>query len=90
MKAGGRHRDGVPYQAVEPRPRDPHRRAEADAPNDREPAWMVVYGLWSRLFFAFAAGPMPRALVVSASRPEALWEALREAETEDAVIGGWA
>lgn len=55
MKAGGRHRYGMPYQAVEPRRWDPHRRAEADVLNDREPAWMVVYGLWSRLFFAFAA-----------------------------------
>lgn len=90
MRGGGRHRFGVPYQAVESRSWDRHRRAEAEAMDRREGAWLVVYGPWSRVFWAFAAGPVPRALVVSASRPEGLREAMREAEADGAAIGGWA
>ncbi|MEV5407625.1 hypothetical protein AB0K60_02145 [Thermopolyspora sp. NPDC052614] len=88
MTAGGRHRLGNPYETVRRRPWDLHRRAEADALNDQEPAWTVLYGPWSRAFWAFASLPVPRPLVIDARTAEELWEQMRAAEMSLALAGG--
>lgn len=85
--AGGRHRCGVPYTPVGRRRWDERQRAQAAQLDALEPGWSVVYGPWSRLFFAFAAWPASRAVVVDARTPEALWQAMREAETSGAAMG---
>src|SRR5690606_10114646 len=66
---------------------DERRRAQAAHLDAHEPGWLVLYGPWSRAFFAFAAWPAPRALIVGARTPEALRDAMRHAETAAAVAG---
>lgn len=84
----GRHRLGVPKVPVRRRRWDERQRAQAVHLDAQEPGWAVIYGLWSRAFFAFAAWPAPRALVVAARTPEGLWEAMRDAESSAAFDGG--
>lgn len=86
--SAGRHRAGAPREAVQPRLWDRHRRAEADTLDGQESAWMVLYGPWSRLFWAFAAWPSPRPLVVDARTADGLRQEMREAESL-ALVGGW-
>ncbi|MEV5411018.1 hypothetical protein AB0K60_19510 [Thermopolyspora sp. NPDC052614] len=86
---GGRHRLGTPHVTVRRRLWDRHRRDEADALNDREHAWTVLYGPWSRAFWAFAAWPVPHPLVVDAHTVEGLQEEMRAAETSLALAEGW-
>ena len=49
----------MPRQTVRPRLWDRHRRAEADAIDAQEAGWTVMYGPWSRAFWAFAQDPKP-------------------------------
>jgi hypothetical protein len=88
--AGGRHRCGVPYTPVRRRRWDERQRAQAAHLDALEPGWAILYGPWSRVFFAFAAWPAPRALVVGARTPEGLWDAMRQAEMSAAVVRGVA
>lgn len=80
MTGGGRHRYGVPYSPVGRRRWDERQRAQAAHLDAQEPGWSVLYGVWSRSFFAFAVWPAARGVVVDARTPEALREAMREAE----------
>ncbi|MEV5408633.1 hypothetical protein AB0K60_07320 [Thermopolyspora sp. NPDC052614] len=84
----GRHRAGSPYQSVRPRLWDERERAWATHLDHSAPNWSIIYGVWSRLYFAFAAWPVERALVVDAPTPERLWAAMQEAEMPWAATGG--
>jgi hypothetical protein len=88
VMAGGRHRLGLPREAVWPRRWDTNRRGQAEDLDGEEKAWLVVYGPWSRLFWAFAAWPAPRPLVVDARTAEGLRQEMREAESL-VLAGGW-
>lgn len=79
--AGGRHRLRTPHEAVWPRRWDANRRRQAEALDDQESAWLIVYGPWSRLFWAFAAWPAPSPVVVDAHTADGLREEMRAAES---------
>ena len=90
--SGARHRRGSPPPPPRPRtPADAHQRELAALIDAREPGWTVVYGPWSRRFFAFAAWPVQRGLVVTATTAEALVEEMRDAEVAHgaAVAPAW-
>ena len=91
--SGARHRRGSPPNPC-PRPRTPadtHQRQQAALIDAREPRWTVVYGPWSRRFFAFAAWSTPQGLMVTASTPEELVEAMRDVEVAhgERVVPAW-
>jgi hypothetical protein len=88
--AGGRHRFGVPREVVKPRVWDRHRRAEAEEINRQEAGWTVLYGPWSRMFWAFAAWPAPSPVVIDARTADGLHERMRVAEASLALGGGWS
>jgi len=88
--AGGRHRLGVPCEVVKPRAWDRHRRAEAEAINRQEVGRAVLYGPWSRVFWAFEAWPAPCPVMVDARTPDGLREDMRAAEATLALGGGWS
>jgi hypothetical protein len=90
VTAGGRHRYGMPYSPVRRRRWDERQRAQAAHLDAQEPGWAVVYGVWSRSFFAFAAWPATRGVVVNAPTPEGLWQAMREAEMLAVEAGAWS
>lgn len=57
-----------------------HRRDIAQRLNAREPAWDVMYGVASRLFWAFPSWRAPSGLIVSAPTPDELLAQMRAAE----------
>ncbi|HEY8378043.1 MAG TPA: hypothetical protein VIK91_16210 [Nannocystis sp.] len=57
-----------------------HQRELAALIDAREPGWTVIYGPWSRAFFAFAAWPAPQGLMVTATKPAGLVAEMRAAE----------
>ena len=65
-------------------------RAQAAHLDALEPGWAILYGPWSRVFFAFAAWPATRGVVVNAPTPEGLWQAMREAEMLAVEAGAWS
>jgi hypothetical protein len=80
--SGRRHRRGSPPS---PRPRPPvdaRQREQAALIDAREPGWTVIYGPWSRRFFAFAAWPAPQGVIVDSATLEDLVAAMRGAEAE--------
>lgn len=90
IRSHGRHarRPDAPYVHVRRGRWDEPQRAQAQHLDAHEPAWAIVYGPWSRRFFAFAAWHAPRALIVAADTAEALWDAMRDAESS-AGVRGW-
>jgi hypothetical protein len=83
----GRHREGRIYSTVEPRRWDERQSAWAAHLDRNTPNWSIIYGPWSRVFWAFAAWPAPRPLVVDARTPEGLWEEMRAAEASPGMAG---
>jgi hypothetical protein len=78
----GRHAAGRPYVPVEPGDPDPRVRATAVLLDQLEPAWTILYGTWSRRFYAMAL-----LLLVQATTPQALTARMRQAEQELLSIG---
>ncbi|GII87284.1 hypothetical protein Ssi03_52740 [Sphaerisporangium siamense] len=60
---------------------DAGKRALAAQMDRLEPGWHVMYGLWSRRFYAIATC-CPVAMIVEARTPEELRERMREGELE--------
>ncbi|MEU9890783.1 hypothetical protein [Sphaerisporangium sp. NPDC051011] len=50
-----------------------------------EPAWTILYGPWSRRFYALALYPTPEPLVVEARTAQELLAQMRQAEQETPV-----
>ncbi|GGK99125.1 hypothetical protein Sme01_60340 [Sphaerisporangium melleum] len=83
----GRHSAGQPYVEVERGEPDPGARATAVLLDRLEPAWTIVYGPWSRRFYAMPLFPTPSPLTVDALTSHALLEQMREAERETTFTG---
>jgi hypothetical protein len=81
-KQAGRHTIGQPYVPVEPGDPDPRARATAVLLDRLEPAWTILYGPWSRRFYALALFPTPHPLIVEESTAQGLTEQMRQAEQE--------
>ncbi|MEO3813652.1 hypothetical protein ABGB17_32045 [Sphaerisporangium sp. B11E5] len=77
-----RHAVGQPYIPVEPGNPDPRARATAVLLDRLEPAWTILYGTWSRRFYAMALFAVPYPLTVEATSAQELTELMRQAEQE--------
>ncbi|GII87029.1 hypothetical protein Ssi03_50190 [Sphaerisporangium siamense] len=86
-RAAGRHEVGAPVTRVRPLRWDEDKRATAARLDQLEPGWHVMYGLWSRRFFAIAIC-CPVALMVEALTAEELRERMREGESEAMAARG--
>ncbi|WP_433352213.1 hypothetical protein ACQP25_03945 [Microtetraspora malaysiensis] len=75
-----RHAIGRPSVRVYRRDWDADKRRAAAQLDQAEPAWLVSYGLGSRRFFAVAAWPVSRPLIVEAINVDELRDLMREAE----------
>ncbi|MFC7387291.1 hypothetical protein [Sphaerisporangium rhizosphaerae] len=81
----GRHALGQPYVEVERADRgepDLADRAAAVLLHRMEPAWTIMYGPWSRRFYALALYPTPEPLTVEARTAQDLLTQMRRAERE--------
>ncbi|WP_405143885.1 hypothetical protein OG589_39955 [Sphaerisporangium sp. NBC_01403] len=87
-KRTGRHTIGRPYVRVEPGHADPRARATAVLLDRLEPAWTILYGPWSRRFYALALFATPAPLIVEAFTAQELKEQMRQAE-QDTLIDHW-
>jgi hypothetical protein len=65
-----------------PRKDDDAFRAFAEQVNEDRPQWLVVWGAYSRRFWAFPLFEMRTRIVVSAGYPDALVARLDEAERQ--------
>ena len=61
---------------------DPAARADAARFQDHCPHWLILYGPWTRLFFAFPRFPAPPGTIVSAPSIAELLEWMRTTELE--------
>ncbi|MEV7010056.1 hypothetical protein [Streptosporangium sp. NPDC051022] len=77
----GRHRDGRPYTTVHRRLWDGPARAEAERLGQAWPAWLVLYSLGRRSFYAIATWPAPAPLMVTDDTAEGLEERMHDVET---------
>ncbi|GII88300.1 hypothetical protein Ssi03_62900 [Sphaerisporangium siamense] len=80
-RPAGRHEEGAPVTDVQPIRWDEDKKATAAQLDQLEPGWQVIYGLWSRRYYAFATC-CPVALMVDAPTPEELRERMREGEMD--------
>ncbi|MEU8143547.1 hypothetical protein [Nonomuraea sp. NPDC048901] len=80
-RAPGRHRKGQAHTKAYRRLWDGPARAEAELLDQAWPGWSVLYSLGNRRFYAIAAWPAPRPLIVEDDTPEGLEERMREAES---------
>ncbi|GII77791.1 hypothetical protein Sru01_27730 [Sphaerisporangium rufum] len=81
----GRHTAGRPYAPVEPGAPDPGARAAAVLVDRLEPDWTVIYGPWSRRFYALAVFPTAEPLIIEAATAPELRALMREAERDTAA-----
>ncbi|MEV6981665.1 hypothetical protein AB0M95_10465 [Sphaerisporangium sp. NPDC051017] len=79
-KRVGRHALGQPYVEVERGEPDLADRAAAVLLDRMEPAWTILYGPWSRRFYALGLYPTPEPLVVEARTAQELLTEMRHAE----------
>ena len=63
-------------------PYDPAERAAAARLQHACPHWVILYGAWTRLFFAFPRFGVPPGTIVSAPSPGELVEWMRTTELE--------
>jgi hypothetical protein len=61
---------------------DDRERAAASEIERRHPGWMVIWGCYSRMFWAFPCFQVPQGTIVSARDPESLLADMRRVETE--------
>ncbi|GII87249.1 hypothetical protein Ssi03_52390 [Sphaerisporangium siamense] len=80
-RPGGRHAPGVLVTEVRPRLWDQDKKAAADLLDRMEPGWHVMYGLWSRRFYAIAVW-QTEPLIEDARSVEELCERMRAVEAE--------
>ncbi|WP_433246824.1 hypothetical protein ACQPYK_45915 [Streptosporangium sp. CA-135522] len=79
-RAPGRHRADLAPAAVRRRVWDGSARAEAGRLDQAWPGWSVLYSFGNRRFYAVAAWPTPKPLIVEDDTPKGLAERMREAE----------
>ena len=63
-------------------PYDPAQRAAAARLQQAHPAWLVMYGPWTRLYFAYPRFPVPPGFVAAATTPGELDSLMRVTEME--------
>jgi hypothetical protein len=63
---------------------DPAQRAAAASLQRGHPGWVILYGPWTRRFWAFGCFPSPEPILLSAAGPTDLRSQMRAAE---AAIG---
>ncbi|MEU9891171.1 hypothetical protein [Sphaerisporangium sp. NPDC051011] len=78
-RVAGRHVPGTPVGEVLPGRWDEDKRAAAAQLDQLEPGWHVMYGVWSRRFYAIAAW-YSEPLIVDARDAVDLRAQMREAE----------
>ncbi|WP_181871240.1 hypothetical protein [Sphaerisporangium album] len=86
----GRHSVGQPYVRVEAGNPDPGDRAAAVLLDRLEPAWTIMYGPWSRRFYALPLFRTPDPLILEATTAQDLTAQIREAERDFLITGGLA
>jgi hypothetical protein len=59
---------------------DPVEREEAARLQEANPLWLIMWGVHSRLLWAFPLFHAPRGTVVSASSPDRLLDRMRQVE----------
>lgn len=59
---------------------DPAQRRAAAAIQRANPAWLIMYGPWSRMYFAFPLFRAPPGAMLAAPAPAELLAAMRRAE----------
>ncbi|MEV8630107.1 hypothetical protein AB0395_00480 [Streptosporangium sp. NPDC051023] len=77
----GRHRAGQPHTSVHRRLWDGPARAEAERMERSHPAWLVLYSLGTRRFYALATWPASESVIVCDDTAAGLEEQMREKET---------
>ncbi|MEV7012477.1 hypothetical protein [Streptosporangium sp. NPDC051022] len=78
----GRHRAGQPHISVHRRLWDGPARAHAEQLERSWPAWLILYSLGNRRFYAIAAWPAPEPTIVCDDTAEGLEEQMRQTETD--------
>ncbi|MEV7013047.1 hypothetical protein [Streptosporangium sp. NPDC051022] len=81
VRRSGRHRAGQPNATVHRRVWDGPARAEAERLDREWPAWLVLYSLGDRRFYALAGWAAPVPLMVADDTAEGLEERMYDAET---------
>ncbi|MEV8630247.1 hypothetical protein AB0395_01180 [Streptosporangium sp. NPDC051023] len=76
----GRHRSGLPYAPVHRRVWDGPARAEAELLERSCTAWVVLYSLGNRRFYAIATWPAPGPVIVEGTTAEGVRERMRDVE----------
>ncbi|MGW4662995.1 hypothetical protein [Streptosporangium sandarakinum] len=76
-----RHRDGLAPTTVPRHSWDHGARAEAERMDQVWTGWTVLYGSYSRLFYAMAAWPASEPLIICDRTPEGLAAQTHNAET---------
>ncbi|MEV7008346.1 hypothetical protein [Streptosporangium sp. NPDC051022] len=80
-RTAGRHRAGQPRTTVHRRLWDGPARAEAERLERSWPAWLVLYSLGGRRFYALGSWPTPQPVIVEGDTAASLEERMRETET---------
>ncbi|GAA1265732.1 hypothetical protein GCM10009677_17310 [Sphaerisporangium rubeum] len=79
-RTGGRHAEGAPVTEVRSVHWDTAKRAAAEELDRLEPGWLVLYGTWSRRFYAIALWEAPCPVLLDARTAEELRGLMRQAE----------
>ena len=78
--SSGRHAEGARVTRTQSTWWDPAKRAVAAELDRMEPGWLVMYGPWSRRFYAIALWDAPCPVLLDARTAEELREQMRQAE----------
>ena len=61
-------------------PRDPAQRRTAARLQQSHPHWLVMYGPWSRQYWAYACFDVPQGMILAATDPRELASLMHQAE----------
>lgn len=83
--SSGRHAEGARVGETRSTWWDPAKRAAAEELDRLEPGWLVMYGTWSRRFYAIALWEAPCPVLLDARTAEVLRGLMRQAEVTGTV-----
>lgn len=69
---------GLPVPQSEPY--DPAQRRAAAQLQRHRPRWLIMYGPWSRLYWAYACFDVPQGMILAAEDPQELANLMQRAE----------
>jgi hypothetical protein len=79
-RSAGRHTTGAPLAEFRSTRWDTAKKAAAEELDRLEPGWLVMYGPWSRRFYAIALWNAPCPVLLDAPTTEELRDQMRQAE----------